>query len=51
MNNSHPWELEKLKFWGLFWSYQLDSTANPAYLPQKWAKWAKWAELAMLFSW
>ena len=30
-----------------FWSYQLDSTANPAHLPRKWAKWAK---LAVVFS-
>ena len=29
-------------------SYQLNSTANPAHLPQKWAK---GAELALLFSW
>ena len=36
---------------GPFWSYQLDSSANLAHLPQKWAKWAKWAELAVLFSW
>ena len=28
--------------------YQLDSTANPAHLPQKWAN---LAELAVLFSW
>ena len=28
--------------------YQLDSSANPAHLPQKRAK---WAELAVLFSW
>ena len=25
---------------GPFWSYQLDSTANPANLPQKLDKWA-----------
>ena len=29
------------KIWGQFWSYQLDSTANSAYSPQKWAKWAE----------
>ena len=40
--------IEKIKFWGPFWSYQLNSTANSAYSPQKWAK---WAELAVLFSW
>ena len=32
----------------LFWSYQLNNTANLAYSPRKWAK---WAELAVLFSW
>ena len=48
MNNGHPQQLKKKsKFWGPFWSYQLDSTANSAYSPQKWAK---WAELAVLFS-
>ena len=48
MNNRHPWRLKKSKSWGPFWSYQLNSTANTANLPQKWAK---WAELAVLFSW
>jgi hypothetical protein len=48
MNNRHPDQLKKLKFWGPFWSYQLNSTANSAYSPQKWAK---LAELAVLFSW
>ena len=44
-------EIEKNKNpGGLFWSYQLDRSANPAHLPQKWAKWAKWAELAVVFS-
>ena len=33
---------------GRFGAYQLDSSANPAHLPQKGAK---WAELAVLFSW
>jgi hypothetical protein len=33
---------------GLFWSYHLNSTANSAYSPRKWAK---WAELVVLFSW
>jgi hypothetical protein len=48
MNNRHPWQLKKSKFWGPFLSYQLNSTANLAYSPRKWAK---WAELAVLFSW
>ena len=48
MYNRHPWPLKKSKSWGPFWSYQLNSTANSAYLPRKWAK---WAELAVLFSW
>ena len=39
---------KKSKFWGPFWSYQLNSTANSAYSPRKWAKWAKLIEL---FSW
>ena len=41
----HPWQLKKLKSWGPFLSYQLNSNANPAHLPQNWAK------LAVLFSW
>jgi hypothetical protein len=41
-------KLQKLKSWGPFWSYKLDSNANSAHLPQKWAK---WTELAVLFSW
>ena len=49
MNNRQPWQLKKSKSWGPFWSYQLDSSANPAHLPQKWAKWAKWAEWAESF--
>ena len=48
MNNRHPLQLKKSKSWGPFLSFQLNSTANPAHLPQKWAKWA-W--LAVLFSW
>ena len=48
MNNWHPWQLKKSKSCGLFWSYQLDRSANPAHLPKKCAK---WAELAVLFSW
>ena len=42
---------KKSKSWGPFWSYQLNSTANPAHLPQNWAKLAKLAKLAVLFSW
>ena len=48
MNIWHPGQLEKSKSRGPFWSYHLNSTANPAHVPQKWAK---WAELAVLFSW
>ena len=40
--------LKKSKSRGLFWSYQLNSTANSANLPQKWAK---WDDFAVLFSW
>ena len=32
MNNRNPWPLKKSKSWGLFWSYQLNSTANSAHL-------------------
>ena len=42
MNICHPGQLEKRKSWGPFLSYQLNSTANPAHLPWKWAKWAHW---------
>ena len=45
MNNRQSWQLKKSNSWGPFWSFQLDSSANPAHLPQK------WAELAVLFSW
>ena len=38
MNNRHPWPLKKSKSWGPFWSYQLNSTANSANSPWKWAK-------------
>jgi hypothetical protein len=44
----HPEQLKKLKSWEPFWSYQLNSTANPAHLSQNWANWAK---SAVLFSW
>ena len=39
--------IEKIKILGLFWSYQVNSTANLAYSPQKLDK---WVELAVLFS-
>ena len=41
-------EKKKNQIWGPFWSYQLNSTANSASSPRKWAK---WIELAVLFSW
>ena len=41
----HPWQLKRQNTGEGFWSYQLNSTANPAHLPRKWAK------LAVLFSW
>ena len=34
MNNRHPLQLKKSKSWEPFGSYQLNSTANPAHLPQ-----------------
>ena len=40
MNDRHPLQLKKSKFWEPFWSYQLNSTANLAQL------WGKWAGLA-----
>jgi hypothetical protein len=40
--------LKKSKSREPFLSYQLNSTANPAHLPQNWAKLAKWA---VLFNW
>ena len=48
MNDRHPLQLKKIKSWEPFWSNQLNSTANPAHLPQNWAKLAK---SAVLFSW
>ena len=41
MNIWHPEQLKKFKSQGPFWSYQLNSTANPAYLPHNWTKLAK----------
>jgi hypothetical protein len=48
MNILHPGQLKKLKSWGLFWSYQLNSTANLANLANLSGKWAK---LTVLSSW
>ena len=36
MNNRHPLQLKKWKSWEPFGSYQLNTTANPAHLPQNW---------------
>ena len=45
MYNRHPWPLKKSKSWGLFWSYQPNSTtANSAHFL------GGQAELAVLFS-
>ena len=49
MNIRYPGQLKKWKSWGPFWSYQLNSTANPAHLPQEWAKWTKLAVLFTIF--
>ena len=38
--------IKRLRFWGPFWSYQLNSTANSAHLARFLGKWAK---LAVLF--
>ena len=48
MKNRHPCQLKKLKSWGPFWSYQLNTTANLTHLPRKLAK---WAEFAVQFNW
>ena len=45
INIWHPGQLKKSKSWEPFWSYQLNSTANPAHSPHNWAK------LTVLFSW
>jgi hypothetical protein len=42
MNIRHPEQLKKIKSWGPFWSYQLNSTANLAHLPRTMAKWLNW---------
>ena len=36
INIRHPLQLKKSKSWEPFRSYQLNSTANPAHLPQIW---------------
>ena len=33
--SQHQWQLKKSKSWQPFWSYQLDSCANPSHLPRK----------------
>jgi hypothetical protein len=48
MNNQHPENLKKIKSWGLFWSHQVNSTANLAYLAHFLGK---WAGLVVLSSW
>ena len=48
INFRHQGQLKKLKSWEPFWSYQLNSTANQANLPQNWTK---LAILDVLFSW
>ena len=40
MNIWHQGQLKKLKSWGSFWSYQLNSTANLAHLQRNGGKWA-----------
>ena len=37
INIRHPGQLKKWKSWEPFESYQLNSTTNPAHLPQHWA--------------
>ena len=36
INFRHPGQLKKWKSWELIWSYQLNSTANLAHVPQNW---------------
>ena len=48
INIRHLGQLKKWKSWELFCSYQINSTANPAHLPQNRAKLAK---SPVLFSW
>ena len=38
INIRHPLQLKKSKSWEPFMSFQLNSTANQAHLPQNWAK-------------
>ena len=42
MSNRHLWQLKESKSWGPFQSYQLNSTANPAHLPQRWPNGLNW---------
>ena len=48
MNNRHPQPLKTIKILGVFWSYQLNNTANSAHLAHFHGE---LAELAVLFSW
>jgi len=43
-----PRAIEKMKILGAILDHQLNSTTNPAHLPQNWANLAK---SAVLFSW
>ena len=38
LKKSKSRKIEKCKAWEPFWSYQLNSTAHSAHLPQNWAK-------------
>ena len=41
--------VEKIKILGLFWSYQLNSTANSAHFTKFLVKWAKLAPRILIF--
>ena len=41
MNNRHPWQLKKSKSCRPFWSYLVNSTANPTHFMQKLVKGAE----------
>jgi hypothetical protein len=45
-NIRYPGQLKKLKSWGPFWSYQLNSTANLVNLTNFLGKWAGFAVLS-----
>ena len=45
INIRHLWQLKKIKILGAILG--LNSSANPAHLPQKWTKWAELAVLAV----